>query len=368
MAKRKVSRLGKGLSSLMGQVPVTPLVVEVKPDAVAKVGKPVKVVEKVVVNNEKNGSGEGAGTDKKIFGASKTEKKAVVKAVDSSVEVPVEDVIGGVLVVREIAVELIGVNPYQPRKYFDVGALDGLAASIKEDGVMQPITLREVAGKDGVKYEIVAGERRWRATMIAQIETIPALVKTICDEKSARLALIENIQREDLNPIEKAVAFRGLVDTFGMSHEDVAKKVGQSRASVTNLLRLLMLGEGVKQFVIDGLISLGQAKVLCGVEDEKLQRSVATQCIKESWSVRQLETAVKNLMADDLEPAKEEKVLAVNAKLAHFADLEDQVGKQLGTKVKIKSARKKGAGTLAIDFHSIDQFDGLMQLLKVKID
>ncbi len=354
MAKKKISRLGKGLSSLMGN----PISVE----------PPVSERDLVngkdgAVNKTKRG---GRGSTKK---KGDSEKKPALSPKNTTVGV--ENPIAEHLLIREIDVHTICVNTNQPRKYFDPESLEALSLSIKEDGLMQPITLRPISHADHPKiaYEIVAGERRWRATMMAKFDVIPAIIKKIDNQASAQLALIENIQRQDLNPIEKAVAYQNLVDQFGLSHEQIAKKVSQSRASVSNILRLLQLCPSVRQFVVDDLISLGQAKVLLGIEDMQMQHAIAKQCIKETWSVRQLEAKIKQLgTLDDLQLSKAQQGKTVSGKSAHFADLEAQVGKQLGTKVKIKSARKKGAGTLAIDFYSIDQFDQLMALLNVHID
>ncbi|MEL7089345.1 MAG: ParB/RepB/Spo0J family partition protein [Planctomycetota bacterium] len=249
-------------------------------------------------------------------------------------------------------------NPDQPRQHFEESALERLAGSIRSEGLMQPVIVRPADGG----YELVAGERRWRAAKIAGLEHVPALVRELDDRQLAEWALIENIQREDLNPIERAEAFDRLAGGFGMSHDQIAGRVGLERSTVTNLLRLLRLSPPVRAMVARDMLSMGHSRALAGIDSPEDQLRLAERVVKEEMSVRQVEAAVKALRKDGSagEPPKK----AVRA--AYLDDLERQIGEQLSTKVQIKTARKKGAGTLSIDFYSIDQFDQLLDKLGVQ--
>ncbi|MEM9916252.1 MAG: ParB/RepB/Spo0J family partition protein [Planctomycetota bacterium] len=254
----------------------------------------------------------------------------------------------------------IDANASQPRQRFDETALQQLADSVKREGLIQPVVVRPTAGG---RYELVAGERRWRAAGLAGLEAIPAFVKQLDDRQVAEWALIENLQREDLNPIERAEAFRRLGESFGLSHEAIAERVGLERSTVTNLLRLLKLSPPVRDMVIRGLLSMGQSRALGGIDDPAQQLALAERVIKEEMSVRQVEAQVKALNQGSDKPAASSKK---TARPAYLDDLERQIGEQLSTKVQIKTARKKGAGTLSIDFYNIDQFDELLAKLGVE--
>ncbi len=270
-------------------------------------------------------------------------------------------------IVRSLAVTSISPNPYQPRKQFDPHALEQLAASIRLDGVMQPILVRARPNHPG-QYELIAGERRWRAAQLADLTEIPAIIRSLGDQDTAEWALIENLQREDLNPIERGEAFQQLVDRYQLSHEQVADRVGVDRSTITNSLRLLSLQGDVQQFIRDGLLSAGQAKVLAGVSDGEAQRALAIRAVKESWSVRQVEQAVRDVL-DAAGPASDKGAAkAKRARTAHTADLEKQLTQQLGAKVRIHQGKKKGTGTLAIDFYSLEQFDDLITRLGAKLE
>jgi len=262
--------------------------------------------------------------------------------------------------IQHVAIDRIGPNPHQPRQQFDGRALEQLAASIRQDGIMQPVILRPAPGDDD-RYELVAGERRWRAAELAELDAVPAIVRPLTNLQLAEWALVENLQREDLNPIEKAKAFAGLSDRHGMSHEQIADRVGVERSTVTNFIRLLGLDGTVQDMVRESLISLGHAKVLLGVTEPARQRSLATQAARQQWSVRQLESAVK---AGDSSTAS----TSTRKAAPHLADLEKQIGSQLNTRVKLKQSRKKGAGSLTIDFYSVDEFDALLEKLGVEVD
>ncbi len=265
-----------------------------------------------------------------------------------------------------LAIGSIRPNRHQPRQRFDPALIRSLADSIKNDGVMQPIVVRPNPKSAG-QYELIAGERRWRAAQEAGLKQIPALVRELSDEKAAEWALIENLQREDLNPIEKAEAFQHLGEQFGLSHQQIAERVGLERSSVSNLLRLLDLSDFVRDLIREKLLSMGQARAIAGLADAGQQKAVAERAVREGWSVRQVEAEVRRLQ--DAAGAKPPSGKTPNTNNAPaLTDLEKQIGEQLGTKVKIKAGRKKGGGTLSIDFYSLDQFDALLSRMDVKTD
>ncbi len=267
---------------------------------------------------------------------------------------------GGAEGYQRVAVSAIHANARQPRQHFDETALLQLADSIKREGLIQPVVVRPRGVGD---YELVAGERRWRAAGLAGLETIPAYIKALDDRQVAEWALIENLQREDLNPIERAEAFQGLGHSFGLSHEAIAERVGLERSTVTNLLRLLKLSPPVRDMVVRGMLSMGQSRAIAGIEDPVHQLALAEKAVKDGLSVRQVEAEAKAIDTKQVDPIEPQKK-AVRA--AYLDDLERQIGEQLSTKVHIKTARKKGAGTLSIDFYNIDQFDQLLAKLGVE--
>ena len=264
-----------------------------------------------------------------------------------------------------LAVDIIQRNRHQPRQRFDAASISALAESISTQGLMQPIVVRPLP-EDTSRFELIAGERRWRAAQQAGLSRVPALVSEVDDKQAAEWALIENLQREDLNPIEKAEAFQRLADQFALSHSEIAKRVGLERSSVSNLLRLLDLSDFVRDLVRENLLSMGQARAIAGVNDSAQQRALAEAAVREGWSVRQVESEARRLsQAGKISSTPASKSASVSAALS---DLEKQIGQQLGTRVKIKSGKKKGAGTLSIDFFSLDEFDALMARLDVKTD
>lgn len=261
-----------------------------------------------------------------------------------------------------LAIDAITPNAHQPRQRFDPAKIHSLAQSIRQDGLMQPIVVRPAA-QEG-RYELIAGERRWRAAKEAGLDRVPALVREINDEKAAELALIENLQREDLNAIEKAEAFQHLADTFHLTHTQIAERVGLERSSVSNLLRLLDLSDFVRDLVRENILSMGQARAIAGLTEPAMQRALAERAVREGWSVRQVEDEVRRLQ----QPSTSRPNSTAAAASPVLSDLEKQISQQLGTRVKIKAGRKKGAGTLAIDFYSLDEFDALLARLNVKAD
>jgi ParB family transcriptional regulator, chromosome partitioning protein len=262
-----------------------------------------------------------------------------------------------------LPIDSLQPNRHQPRQHFDAASLKRLADSIASEGVMQPIIARpSEAGAD--RYEVVAGERRWRAAQIAGLATLPVIIRDLNDRQMAEWALIENIQREDLNPIERAEAFARLIDQFGLSHEEAGARVGMDRSSITNHLRLLGLAKPVRLLISEGLLSMGQARALAGLSDVAQQQMLAERAVRQGMSVRDVESAVRKLIAGEKISSKS----GSKPRASHLVDLEKQIAEQLGTKVAIKPGRKKGAGTLSIEFYSLDQFDTLIGQLGVKTD
>lgn len=268
------------------------------------------------------------------------------------------------------SVDEVQPDPKQPRQHFDEESLRRLAASISASGLMQPIVVRPAPspGAGGAKYQIVAGERRWRAAQLAGLKRIPAIVRAVDDRTAAELSLVENLQREDLNPIERADAFRRLIDEFGLSHQDIAGQVGLDRTSVTNHLRLLELDEPTRLLVREGALSMGHAKALLSITNLSRRSALAGHAVKRGWSVRELEQRAKGeaysmTRGEDDTPAK-----PVNRAVANAIDLGRRLSEHLGTKVQVQPGRTKGSGRLIIDFYSLDQFEGLLHRLQYKGD
>jgi ParB family chromosome partitioning protein len=241
---------------------------------------------------------------------------------------------------------------YQPRTRMDQESLESLAASIRQQGVLQPILVRSLSGGG---YEILAGERRWRAAQRAGLSSVPVLIRNIPDEAALAVGLIENIQRENLNPLEEALGVKRLIDEFGLTHEKAALAVGRSRSAVSNLLRLLDLDEGVRSLLMENKIEMGHARALLPLPG-RIQNEVAHQVESRGLSVRETEERVRRLQGQA--PAK-----AKNAKVDRdIAALQEELSDQLGASVSIKTAGK--GGTLSIRYHSLDQLDGILSLLR----
>lgn len=245
-------------------------------------------------------------------------------------------------------------NPYQPRRIFDMEKLEELAQSIREHGIIQPIIVRKSAVRG---FDIVAGERRFRAAKMTGLGSIPAVVRDFSDLQLMEIAVIENLQREDLNPIETAEAYANLIKKCHLTQEALANKVGQSRSHVTNMLRLLQLSDEVREYVSRGTLSMGHARALLAIEDLQLQAELATKAIEEDWSVRKLETVI-------YEPKKKvSRETSSSAKMRPFIHYEEKIRQILGTSVRIQSGKKRGK--IEIEYFSEDDLERIFQLLTV---
>ena len=261
---------------------------------------------------------------------------------------------------RDIPVELLQRGQYQPRVDMRQDTLENLADSIRAQGVVQPIVVRPISGSGGEqRYEIIAGERRWRAAQLAGLANIPAVVREIADEAAIAMALIENIQRENLNPLEESRALDRLIREFGLTHAEAAEAVGRSRASVSNLLRLLDLSDKVKPLLEDRQLEMGHARALLGIADATQQYDVARQVVRKGLSVRETERLVKRISGGgNKKPAQ--PAAAGNADIRR---LEIEVSEKLGAKVSLEHSAR-GAGKLVISYNSLDELDGILKHIK----
>lgn len=273
---------------------------------------------------------------------------SLIGNVQQATEASAEDIATGL---SELPIDKIQRGEYQPRKHFDEESLQELANSISVQGVVQPIVVR----KEGNHYELIAGERRWRASQLAGLQSIPAVIKDIDTQSAAAIALIENIQREDLNPLEEAAAFQRLIDDFELTHMQVAEAVGRSRVAVSNLLRLLELAEPVKELVNKALLSMGHARAILALPEHD-QAEVARVVVNRGLSVRETEALIKKTLSPA--PGKVEK----KEPDPDILRLEQKISENLCAEVKIKPG-KKGAGQLVINFHNNDELDGILQHL-----
>ncbi len=261
---------------------------------------------------------------------------------------------------KNIPVELLQRGEYQPRVDMRQDSLEDLANSIKVQGVVQPIVARPIGNKDGIqRYEIVAGERRWRAAQLAGLDEIPAVVRDVPDESAIAMALIENIQRENLNPLEEARALDRLIREFDLTHAEAAQAVGRSRASVSNLLRLRDLSEKVKPLLEDRQLEMGHARALLAISSPTQQYDAARQVVKKGLSVREAERLVRRML-DKAKSKPASKPAAVDADIRR---LEIEISEKLGAKVRVNHS-KKGAGKLVIAYNSLDELDGILKHIK----
>ena len=260
----------------------------------------------------------------------------------------------------EISVAVIAPNRFQPRREFDEAALEELRESIARHGILQPLSVRAVG--DG-KYELIAGERRLRAARLAGRTTVPVVVRTASDAEMAEMALIENIQREDLNPIEEARAYEQLLTKFRLSQEELARRVARSRSAIANSVRLLRLAEEVQAFIANGVLSMGQTRPLLALESKTLQREAAEYIQEHELSARGAEALVKRLLKDPNVLKKTAQPAKVRTPDIFVREAEERLTRSLGTKVRIQESREQGKGRLEISYFSADDLERLLALL-----
>jgi len=256
---------------------------------------------------------------------------------------------------REIPIDLVQRGRYQPRRDMDPAALQELADSIRQQGVMQPVVVRPIA--EG-RFELIAGERRWRAAQIAELDSIPAIIRDVPDDAAIAMALIENIQRENLNPIEEAFALQRLQDEFGLTQAQVAEAVGKSRTTITNLLRLIGLTEDVRLMLEHGDLEMGHGRAMLTLPPE-LQMQVARQVVAKSLSVRQTEALVRRVQQQSPRDKSKDK----GAIDPNIRALQDDLAERLGARVSI-SHGQRGKGKLVIEYSSLDELDGILGHIK----
>jgi ParB family chromosome partitioning protein len=256
---------------------------------------------------------------------------------------------------REIEIDLITPGEQQPRTSFDEAKLQELAQSIRISGIIQPLLVRRRGGR----FELVAGERRWRAAQLAGLSRVPAIVREIADENLLELALIENIQRQELNAIEEANAYRRLIDSLGLTQEEVASRVGRDRTFITNYLRILKLPTEIQSLLEQEKLTFGHARALLGVSDPQLQRRFAQRICKHNWSVRETESRIRNIARQEQASSAPPPQLAdPNVRAA-----EAKLRRRLGTQVRIVSAKTGAAGRIEIEFYSAEDLNRLYDLL-----
>jgi ParB family chromosome partitioning protein len=262
--------------------------------------------------------------------------------------------------IRQLPIDRITANPNQPRREFEPGALLELTRSIERDGIIQPIIVRKIESGD---YQIIAGERRWRAARAAMLKEVPVIVRTADDQQVLELALVENIQREDLNPIELAIAFHRMASELGMSHDQIGHKTGKERTTITNSVRLLQLPKGIQDLIAAKQLSAGHARALLKYDDEQLQNELAARCVAEGWSVRQIESFTRPKDSVAAPKAKQPKGPNAdpNVKFA-IQELE----RVLGTRVRILE-RGAGGGRIEIDYYSTDDLSRIYEAITTEV-
>lgn len=265
--------------------------------------------------------------------------------------------------VQDIKLSLIHLNPYQPRRSFDQGALAELASSIEKSGVFQPIILRQSDPAIN-RYELIAGERRFRASKIAKKKTIPAIIRNMTDEQMMEVAVLENLQREDLTPLEEAQAYQMLMDKLSLTQAQVAARLGKSRPYIANYLRLLGLPTVIKDFLNDGQLSMGQARTILGLKDKTKLVPLAQRAVKQNLTVRQLEEIVAQINGT----AKKKAQRRGQRKPVYIRAAESRLQSKFGTKVSVAQSRKKGTGKIEIPYTSNEDFTRILELLNISLD
>ena len=310
--------------------------------------------------NKKSRLGSGLGS----FGLPTEDKEATAKTSESktsnkaSTKTVVKEVVKEVIkpVEQTVNINTIEPNKSQPRKTFDPDALEELAASIKQYGIIQPL----VVAKHKDYYELIAGERRWRAAKMAGLKNVPVVIKDYTPQEIVEIALIENIQRQDLNPIEEAMAYQRLIDEFSLTQDEVAEKVSKSRPAVSNSLRLLKLTKKVQQMLIDDMLSMGHVRALISISDEELQYETALYVFDKRLSVRETEAYVKKVLSAPKSTSTSESSKVDYSFL--YKDIEERIKSSLGTKTTIK-AKNKNKGKIEIEYYSEDDLDRITQIL-----
>lgn len=336
MAKR--SALGKGLGAFFGD------------DVVRTVGGNSAESHREGEENLKHSLNKAEGNGENKTSEVREDRENIGKSQNSEE--------GNPNVSRETLVKLTSIEPNgeQPRKKFDEEALQELADSIKEYGVLQPLLVK----KTGDTYQIIAGERRWRAAKLAGLKEVPVIIREYDRQQSVEIALIENVQRADLNPIEEAFAYQLLMQEFGLKQEEIAARVSKNRATITNSIRLLKLAEPVQRFLIEGKISSGHARALLGIEDGEQQYAIAQQIAEKGLSVREVEKMVKLLS----KPPKEKKSAEEDKDLSFiFQDLEERMKGIMGTKVMIHQ-KDKNKGRIEIEYYSSSELERIVELIE----
>ncbi len=333
--------LGKGLGALFGD------------DA---------AVKKEVLKKGEDEKTEKASPEKKAAAKPETEKKPAVKKTpakkpSSSKKAPeteAEEKTGEVLV----SITQIETNEKQPRKNFDASELEELTASVRQFGILQPLLVQ----KSGKKYRIIAGERRFRAAQQAGLKEVPVIIRDYSGQQAAEIAIIENVQRADLNPMEEAMAYQTLIDDYGLRQEDIAERVSKNRTTITNALRLLKLAEGVREMVAQGILSAGHARTLVVVEDPEEQLRLAKEIAEKGLNVRETEKLIRLSGKKKAKPAAPEKPAEDPLKI-FYQEYEEQMHTYLGTKVRI-NRRDKNKGRIEIDYYSPAELERLMELFR----
>ena len=259
----------------------------------------------------------------------------------------------GVIQTRELLIDEISPNRFQPRKYFDDDKLEELVTSISENGILQPVVVQ----KSETGYELVAGERRWRASKKAGLKKIPAMIREVSDTKALELAIIENIHRQDLNPIEEAEAYKRLAEDFSLTQEMIAEKVGKSRAAIANILRLLNLSRNIQENLISGKLSMGHARALLGLDNTGQMQAMCQEILKQGLTVRQTESKVNRLK----KPEILKLASSMKKKNIFIRDLEKELERKLGTKVEVSP--KKNGGKLVVSYYSDDDLERIQNLI-----
>jgi ParB family chromosome partitioning protein len=305
----------------------------------------------------------GRGLGALLSGITSAPKEAAA-AVQSAPASSWPTIVGNQDRVHRVALKRIQPCPFQPRKDFPEEALRELADSIREQGIVQPLIVRS----KGNDFELIAGERRWRAAQLAGLSEVPVILKEADDRSVLELALIENLQRENLNPLEEALGYAQLIGQFHLTQEEAATKVGKSRAAVANALRLLKLPAEIQNYLRDGRLSVGHAKVILGLSRTDEQKLAAERVLKEGLNVRQTEEFIANLQnrAGATHSGKSEKGAAPLTRDAHIADLENRLQERFGTKVQLRY--RQGKGALEIRFFNDDDLERVLQILGLPVD